>query len=1469
MNIKYLKFLMKNKRQIFRQYVLWSKYSLSKKNKAKKKSPLTTVQRNFFYAYVKNKNAKYNMLCTHYDYYGTLDIAIFEQALNTVTSSDSIFRSIFKVAGDSAYQVPIEEEHHHTIDVIEYPDGIDDVELAQLSHKIVSQPFNLEKLPLLKITIIKIGKDKYRIINRFHHIIIDGFSFYLFQSKLAQFYKILSAGDSIKTTSIQYQYKDFAAIESQEQSKISTDQLLFWKEYFKKIQTLEIPHLRSLKRESKVVHHIHNMIPRHHYDALLAIKKKHGVTLNVLLMSIFFLLIHKHASNTGITVLIPRFARFHSNNQKILGPMLNVLPIHCDLDKEMTFVDILVQVKETINLLIKHDHHPFDTLIHEINANSDFNLGSDHFELLFNFISKEWRASNTPDGLKLAREDFLAVESNNLLTVYVVGEKDKGCVDIQMTYQHERLPDNMARMMIEQYAQLIEQICTNEKKPLKEYQLQSKVLQPCETTISHQKTQKELTVVDLLSMSVKQFSDRVAITHHGATHTYQELFNLSVAIAQAIKTHHNTTETPIIVFGERNIRFYASLIACLIVGRPFCMIDIHSDDKVIIKRCTALDSSLALHSSSDKRSEQVSSIITTANNTIIDIQTITPGHRSVDTVTAMRELSSTTVDTPAYVIFTSGSTGEPKKITGTHKGLVHFIQWQINHFRLNKQDRCAQITNCHFDVVLREIFTPLCSGANLIVPNDYRIIATADFFIWLDEQDISYFHTVPSIMRSILKNDYKLNAVMIPSLRYIFFAGEPLAPSLINRLRAIFYDPGTIVNLYGPSEMTLAKCFYIAPDKPSSNKSLSIGLPIAGCSIQILNSSGQQCNIGEAGEIHLFSEYATQGYENKWYATGDLGFHLPDGNVYILGRTDDMVKINGVRVKLLDISMALNELSYIQDAHISLTEENEQKILVAHIALRKNTDKQNVFNTLIQDLKKKLPNYMIPSKFNILKKLPRLSSGKIDKVTLNSVKPSDMSLLLGNEYRGPQTDIEKTIHDIWCEVLNKEKLSILAPFYSVGGSSLNALKVSILMNQSNLSNENIMFDENQTIQKLAKLSHKGNNSLLQIDKRPITELTKHVIINNTSEPKKLTSNTELKKIFLTGSTGFVGSHLLQTLLKNNPKVTVYCLVRGSSNESALQYLLQSAKKNNVHLGKTLDRIKVINGNLSEPKLGMSKNDYKILSNEIDSIIHCGALVNFLYQFEKLAAPNIQGTSAIIDFSKNLKTKPIHYISTVGIFPASERSHNHKIMENDSIYFDPDTQIYGGYAQTKWVAEAMILEAKNNGHPINIYRLGRISGHSESGFWPEHDFIFAFLSSCIKLKMLPDLPISIDMLPVDICAQLVNQICMNNDNKNKTYHVVNHKTILISELAAMLNKNGIEVTLAPYEQWHQHFLDSVSQGLSIPLAPFISLFPEHASEMPRLIYDRQFDNTNLMRDSQLSDSQVPELSSVLLMKYIQG
>ena len=502
--------------------------------------------------------------------------------------------------------------------------------------------------------------------------------------------------------------------------------------------------------------------------------------------------------------------------------------------------------------------------------------------------------------------------------------------------------------MLEQFEYVLEQIVAEPERAISEFSLvtrASRVVLP-DATISLPEPVHEPITETFFSIA-ERHPEHEAICAEGRSWNYSELSQRAKSIAQYLLNDGLTRGDIVAVSGTPSFDLIASLLGVMAAGGVILPLDPNlPESRRELMVCEA-----------DARRLLIANELP-----------------QIPTASATEKLPDIDPEDPAYIFFTSGTTGVPKAVLGCHKGLAHFLNWQRSTFAIGPDDRCAQLTALSFDVVMRDIFLALTSGASLHMPDSPDSILS-----WLEHERITVIHTVPSLVQSWL-NDVPAG-VTLNSLRYSFLAGEPLADSLVRRWRAQFPESGYVVNLYGPTETTLAKCFYVVPPEPSFGVQ-PVGSPLPETQALVLNSGGGLCGIGERGEIAIRTPFRTLGYLNQpdethkrfvqnplapederdvIYKTGDLGRYRLDGSVEIVGRVDDQIKIRGVRIEPNEVTAVLLQHSSVQSgAVVGYKDAEGNYALAAYVVAAEG---ERIAPELRAFLSRQLPAAMVPSSF--------------------------------------------------------------------------------------------------------------------------------------------------------------------------------------------------------------------------------------------------------------------------------------------------------------------------------------------------------------------------------------------------------------------------------------------------------------------------------------------------------------------------
>jgi thioester reductase-like protein len=311
---------------------------------------------------------------------------------------------------------------------------------------------------------------------------------------------------------------------------------------------------------------------------------------------------------------------------------------------------------------------------------------------------------------------------------------------------------------------------------------------------------------------------------------------------------------------------------------------------------------------------------------------------------------------------------------------------------------------------------------------------------------------------------------------------------------------------------------------------------------------------------------------------------------------------------------------------------------------------------------------------------------------------------------------------------------------------------------------------------------------------------------------------EPRRIFLTGATGFLGAYLLAGLLRETG-AGVLCLVRAPDAAAGLARLRQALETHGLWEPGHAARIEAIPGDLELVRFGLDEERFSALAHGVDAIFHSGALVNFVYPYAALRAANVGGTREVLRLACSGRVKPLHHISTIAVFPLwleGERSYRETDLEHGEV-------LYGGYSQSKWVAEKMVAVARSRGLPVTVYRPGGIAGDSRTGSSDPGSFLSRALRSYIELGAMPRLRFEVDMVPVDFVARAVLALARDPESRGRTFHLTGSDPISLERLALLVRELGYPLEEIPYLDWVERLQRASTGERRTALSPFLPLF----------------------------------------------
>jgi amino acid adenylation domain-containing protein/non-ribosomal peptide synthase protein (TIGR01720 family) len=983
--------------------------------------------------------------------HGALDLLSLRQAFAEIVRRHEVLRTTFFTLDGEPLQLvgPAFPLAMPLVDLRALPAASREREVVRLAAADARLPFDLRRGPLLRVTLLRVEAASHAVLATMHHIASDGWSQGLLLGEMAKLYQAFVAGEPSPLPDLPVQYADFAAWQrGWLTGPVLAAELAYWREQLRDLPpALDLPADRPRRPDPRFRGDIvFFRLPTPLGAALRALARGQRATLFMVLLAAFELLLSRWSGQADILVGTPVAGRERAELEGLIGFFLNTLVLRTDLSGEPTFAELLARVRTTALGAYAHQAVPFERLLPELNPERALGR-TPVFQVLFNMLNLP-QPDLQRSGLRLESLPPGEISSKFDLTVYAA---DDG-TDIHFNVVYDADLFDRARMeaLAEQLTGLLGQIAAHPDDPVSRYSLvtgATRALLPDPAAVLDT-PEHEPVSQSFLAVSRRQ-PHLPAVRQGGRTWTYAELADWALALGGYAEPRRIAPGQVVAVTGRRSPELIGSLLAVFLHGGVLLLLD----RKLPAARQRAMlaqaGATLVLYAGEPRAEDRW--LWELPDTAVIPVS---EGRRGPVPAAESGPLPPPGADDPAYIFFTSGTTGTPKGILGRQKGLAHFVAWQRERFAIGNDDRVAQLTGLSFDVVLREILLPLTSGALLCLPEEDDL--SADHVLpWMAEQEVTVLHTVPSLAG--LWVGRMPPGVRPPAWRWVFFAGEPLSARLVTQWRRTFPETGGIVNLYGPTETTLAKCFYHVPTPPAPVIQ-PVGAPLPQTQVLVLaGGPARLCGVGEPGEIVVRTPFRSLGYladpgdrpprfranpfredaGDLLYFTGDRGRYRPDGLLEILGRLDDQVKIRGMRVEPAETAAVLSGLPGVAECAVVARPGGAGELdLVAYVVPRAGGAVSPA--ELRPLLAEQLPVYMVPAAFVPLAALPLTANGKLDRRALPA---PEAAMSDPNRHVGPRDGVEAELVRLWEELLPARPIGVRDNFFELGGHSLLVLRL--------------------------------------------------------------------------------------------------------------------------------------------------------------------------------------------------------------------------------------------------------------------------------------------------------------------------------------------------------------------------------------------------------------------------------------------
>jgi amino acid adenylation domain-containing protein len=917
--------------------------------------------------------------------------------------------------------------------------------------------FDLTNDLLVRARLLRLDAGAHVLLVTMHHIASDGWSIGVLMNEIAELYAAAVQSRRPILPELGIQYGDFAGWQRARLDAGALDAgLAYWRR-----QLADLPPVLELEPDS-VLHSSSPSATRDHDAATAAIlidrplrerldalSRDQNTTLFVTLLTAFLALLMRCTGREDLLVGSPVSGRTRVECEPLIGLFLNTLAIRAKVSPRLTFREAIAVVRATVLEALEHADVPIERVVQDLDLDRSANVHP-LYETIFNFTPSAPRRIDLP-GLTATLLDPPAL-IEEFSTQLFVTDWD-GSLQLDLRYRRQRYSEARMACFLEQYVAILRQVSDDAGTRVGSLDL----VTPHSRAVLADPSQpldappQEPVVRSIASWCVRE-GERPAICRGSEVLSYAAFGDRIAAIAAELRSRGLLRGEVVAVAGPRGFDVIASMAATLAAGGVLLTLSRDLPEqrqRVMLAEAGARWLLCAGDGNTDAWLRELDGL------TYIAVSAIQPLAQRDDDFAAGTPVEAT--NDPAYVFFTSGSAGKPKAVVGTHAGLAHWLAWERSTFEVRPDDRCSQLTGLSFDVVLRDVFLPLTSGATLVLPLENDTAAGEETLRWLERERISLIHTVPAVASTWLLNPPQ--DVTLAALRRTLFAGEPLTAALVARWREAFPAAGEIVNLYGPTETTLAKCFYRVPPVPRAGVQ-PLGTPLPETQVLVLTPQRALCGVGEPGEIALRTPFRSRGYLNApeenakrflpnpfredaadlIYLTGDRGVIGADGLLEFRGRIDDQVKIRGVRVEPTEVAVVLQSSPDVAACVVIARDDGtEGPILVAYVVLRVGAA-ENVGR--LQDLLgQRLPSAMVPSAFVFLDALPLTANQKVDRERLPP--PPRARPALESRYVAPRDAIELRLVQIWEALLDMHPIGVTDRFFDLGGHSLLALRLLV------------------------------------------------------------------------------------------------------------------------------------------------------------------------------------------------------------------------------------------------------------------------------------------------------------------------------------------------------------------------------------------------------------------------------------------
>ncbi len=1400
---------------------------------------------------------------------GTPDVGVMEQALKDMIQRHEALRTTFRMTDNALVQVvaPHVDFSMPLLELQHFPADVRRIKLRRLIKEEFRKPFDLERGPLIRASLVKLQEDYHAFLLSMHHIISDAWSMEVFFREWTNTYTAYVQGEALVLPRLDLQYVDYTVWQQEWlQGEVLEQHLAYWREQLQDAPLLQLPFVRSrpgvqtFRARARII-----VLPAPLSEALKALCRREGMTLFMGLLAAFKTLLYRYTQQEKIVVGIPIAGRTENRLEGVLGCFINTLALCTDVSGNPPFRELLKRVREVTLGAYAHQDMPFEKLVEVLQPERDLSrnpltqvmfalqnvpkkqLHMAGLRLVPIKLDSETSMIISGDSMRLGEEQTAQSDNEPAmfdldLTMWERGSELVG----ELKYNVDLFDADTMERLQAHFLRLLEAIVADPGQPINDLPLLS----------DHERFQQLVTwnrvevpygleqgYAERFAEQARRTPEALAVSCGKEQLTYRQLDRRANALAQRLREEGIGPEKLVAVLDQREVPWAIALLAIWKAGGAYLPLDPAQPVSRLRQMIRQSDCSLLL----------VGPAFAARLQSVLDEF---PAEQR-PAWQELRELEEEAEQGPelcwqgrqlAYVIYTSGSTGQPKGAMVEQAGMLNHVLAKVAELELHAGDCVAQTASQCFDISLWQLLAVWLVGGRVCIFSQEQAHDPQRLLAEVQRVEVTILEIVPSLLRALLDLLERGTDRVASSLRWLLLTGEGLPVELCQRWFAL--SPGiSLLNAYGPTECSDDVTHQqIRQASELAGPLAPLGYPLPNTRLYILDAAGQPVPVGVSGELWIGGKGVGRGYVGdgrrtaevfrpdpfgeggqRLYRSGDLARYRAEGQIEFLGRMDQQVKLRGYRIELGEIEAVLRKHEAVRDCVVVVRAEGEaDPRLLAYVVPREEATITTA--ELLTHLKEFLPEYMVPAGYAWLDSIPLTANGKLDRKAL----PESEYLLVQEHapYVAPSTPTEQALTEIWSSVLGHERIGIHDDFFLLGGHSLLAIRLMSQIEQRferHFPLETIF--QWRTIAELAsvldRVTAHPSLSSSAIGSWEAINLHTEATLELTDCPEVWPHDlaTDPATILLTGATSFLGTFLLAELLRQT-SANIYCLLSCENEDTGRQTLRQALIEAFSWDDVFGERLIPLVGDLAQPLLGLSEETFTTLSQQVDVIYHAGAAEDRFRSYQDLKAINVEGTRALIRLASNGKIKPFHYVSTLSIFTHKGPEPVITIDEREGID-DYAEYLNGGYDKSKWVTEKLVQIARSRGLPCVIYRPGRITGHSQNGFWHSDDLLSRMVRGCIQLESWPVLPWdeAIEMTPVDYVSRAIVALSRRKASYGQAFHLFNPSPIKASDIVAWTNALGFVMRETPYLEWRARLdalLEAGEEHTLTPIAPL--LFP---------------------------------------------